>query len=269
MSNDREPGQSIPIASVPNMRDLGGWPTRDGKSVRWGLVYRSTDLTHLAGDDMAAFAALGIKTVYDLRTPVECKGQPDKLPPGTGYVTLNVLRDSKTSAPAQLYNVIDDPKNAEAMLGDGKGVALFEAGYREVATLPSGFEGYHHLFADLGTAEHRPALFHCTTGKDRTGWAAASLLMLLGVPDDLVMKEYMLTNKELLPSEQPLLDHFRSLGGDPDLLAPVVGVSPQYLEAATDEVLGRFGTIEGYFTEGLKIDKSGQDALRAALLEDA
>ena len=68
-TNDkREPGQSIAIASVPNLRDLGGWPTRTGGRVRWGLVYRSTALSHLAEEDMAAFAALGIRSVYDLRT---------------------------------------------------------------------------------------------------------------------------------------------------------------------------------------------------------
>ena len=83
MTVERGPGQSIAIASVPNLRDLGGWPTRDGRRVRAGLLYRSTALDRLAGADMAAFAALGIRSVYDLRTEAERTVQPDQLPPGT------------------------------------------------------------------------------------------------------------------------------------------------------------------------------------------
>jgi protein-tyrosine phosphatase len=123
------------------------------------------------------------------------------------------------------------------------------------------------LFSDLTHEEHRPALFHCTTGKDRTGWAAAAMLMLLGVPDDLVMKEYLLTNAQLLPAEKPLIDRFRAQGGDPDVIRPVVGVAPEYLEAALGEMRKEFGTIEGYFSEGLQVDEAAQTALRAALVE--
>jgi protein-tyrosine phosphatase len=262
----REPGKSIAIASVPNLRDLGGWPTRDGGAVRTGLLYRSTELNQLAGADLAAFAALDIRSVYDLRTEAERAAQPDRLPPGTEYVVLDVLKDSADAVPAQLLQVRTDPRAAEEMLGGGKAEPLFEHGYREIVTLPSACAAYRRLFCDLTHKEHRPALFHCTTGKDRTGWAAAALLMLLGVPDDLVMREYLLTNKELLPAEKPLLDHFRALGGDPDVLLSVVAVAPEYLEAAFDEMRRRFGAVEMYFTEALKIDEGAQKALRAALV---
>ena len=218
---------------------------------------------------MAAFAALGIRTVYDLRTEPERTSQPDRLPPGTGYVVLDVMQGMAGAAPARLLSVAGDPRAAEEMLGHGRAGPLFESGYRAIVSLPSACAGYHRLFCDLTLAEHRPALFHCTTGKDRTGWAAAALLLLLGVPDDLVMREYLLTNEELLPAEQPLLDHFRELGGDPDLLRPLVGVAPEYLKAALDEMRRRFGTVEEYFTEGLKIDESAQQALRDAFTESA
>ena len=267
MSAKREPGQGIAIAAVPNLRDLGGWPTRGGGRVRWGLLYRSTDLSRLAGADMAAFAALGICSVYDLRTEAERAARPDRVPPGTKHVVVDVLAGSVDAAPAQLLKVEADPKAAEALLGGGKGLALFAAGYREIVSLPSAGAAYHRLFSDLTREEHRPALFHCTTGKDRTGWAAAALLTLLGVPDDVVMQEYLLTNVELLPAEQPLLDRFRALGGDPDVLTPVVAVAPEYLEAARDAMRTEFGTIEAYFAEGLKLDDAVQQALRAAFVE--
>jgi len=269
MTVERGPGQSIAIASVPNLRDLGGWPTRDGGYVRAGLLYRSIELDKLAGADMAAFAGLGIRSVYDLRTEAERTAQPDRLPPGTEYVVVDVLKDSVNAAPAQLFKVLADPQAAEEMLGGGKGLALFESGYREIFSLPSARAAYHRLFSDLTREEHRPALVHCTTGKDRTGWAAASLLMLLGVSDDLVMKEYLLTNAQLLPAEKPLIEHFQAQGGDPDVLRPVVGVAPEYLEAALDEMRKEFGAIGGYFSEGLKIDEGAQKALRAAFVEGA
>ena len=269
MNIEREPGQSIAIASVPNLRDLGGWPTRGGGRVRWGLLYRSTELSRLEGADMAAFAALGVRSVYDLRTEVERKAQPDRLPQGTEYVAADVLADLADAAPAQLLDVATDPQAAEALLGGGKGPALFAKAYREIVSLPSAGVAYHRLFSDLTREEHRPALFHCTGGKDRTGWAAAALLTLLGVPDDQVMQEYLLTNTELLPAEQPLLDRFKALGGDPEVLRPAIAVAPDYLEAAFDEMRKRFGTIAAYFAEGLKLDDAAQKTIRAAFVEGA
>jgi protein-tyrosine phosphatase len=232
-------------------------------------VYRSTELDRLGVADMAAFAALGIRAVYDLRTEAERVARPDRLPPGTEHVVVDVFKDSVDAAPTQLFKVLADPKAAEAMLGGGKGLALFAAGYREIVSLPSASAAYHRLFSDLTREEHRPALFHCTTGKDRTGWAAASLLILLGVADDLVMQEYLLTNAQLLPAVKPLIDRFRAQGGDPEVIRPLVGVAPEYLEAALDEMRRQFGTIEGYFTQGLKVDQGAQHALRAAFVERA
>jgi protein-tyrosine phosphatase len=218
---------------------------------------------------MAAFAALGIRWVYDLRTEAERVAQPDRLPPDIEHVALDVLKDSAVAAPAQLLHMRSDPKAAEEMLGGGKAEPLFESGYREIVSLPSACAAYRRLFSDLTREEHRPALFHCTTGKDRTGWAAAALLMLLGVPDDLVMREYLLTNQELLPAEKPMLDHFRALGGDPDVLLSVVAVAPEYLEAALDEMSREFGTVEGYFADGLGLDADAQQTLRATFVESA
>ena len=269
MTEQREPGRSIGIASVPNLRDLGGWPTRGGGRVRAGLLYRSTELGNLAGADMEAFAALGIRSVYDLRTETERASQPDRLPPGTQYVVVDVFKDAVNAAPAALYSVMTDPKAAEEMLGGGKGLALFEAGYRDIVRLPSADAGYRRLFTDIAEPEHRPALFHCTGGKDRTGWAAAAFLMLLGVSDELAMKEYLLTNDDLLPAEQPVIDRFAAMGGDPDLIRPCLGVTPQYLEAALDEMRKDYGTIEGYFEQALKIDEASQNALRAVFVESA
>jgi len=261
------PGSSIPIASLANLRDLGGWPTQGGGTVRGGQVYRSTALDRLEAGDLAAFAALGVRTVYDLRTEAEARARPDRLPPGAEYVALDVLADWSDAAPALLLKARQDPAAADNILGGGRAKPLFERGYRATVSLPSARAAYRQLFSGLSRSECRPALFHCETGKDRTGWAAAVLLLLLGVPDDLVMREYLLTNEELLPAEKPLLDRFRAMGADPSVLLPLVSVMPDYLEAALDEMRTRFGTVEGYFATGLGIEERDQASLREALVE--
>lgn len=135
--------------------------------------------------------------------------------------------------------------------------------------MPSALTGLRQLFSEFAQPDRRPALFHCTTGKDRTGWAAAALLMLLDVSDNDVMDDYLLTNDELLPELEPVFDRFEAAGGDPALLRPMLGVQEEYLAAALDEMRQRFGTIEGYFTNGLQLDAATQDALRAALDDGA
>jgi protein-tyrosine phosphatase len=266
-SDEPPAGASLGIASAPNLRDLGGWATRDGGRVRRGLVYRSAQLTRLVGADSLAFAQLGIRTVYDLRTSLERGMMADRLPDGTDYMVADVLAGSSAAAPAQLLAVLSNPTSANAMLGGDKTLALFTQAYREIVSLPSALDGFGRLFRDLGDEQRRPVLFHCATGKDRTGWAAAALLMLLGVPHDDVMNEYMLTNAALLPSLEPVFDQFRQAGGDPDLLRPVLGVEPAYLETALDEMRLRFGSVEGYFDVGLQLGPDAQQALRDALID--
>jgi protein-tyrosine phosphatase len=153
------------------------------------------------------------------------------------------------------------------MLGGGKAVTLFDSAYREIVSLPSALAAYRRMFTELLDDKHRPALFHCTTGKDRTGWAAAATLTLLGVSKDDVIADFLITNRDLLPALKPYFDRFASAGGDPALLSPVLGVEPSYLRAAFDEMHSRFGTIEAYFSQGLGIDADGQQSLHTILVK--
>jgi protein-tyrosine phosphatase len=266
MSKD-EPRPGAPIAAAANMRDLGGWRNSDGRRVRHGLLIRSSALDELEGASEESFMSLNVRSIYDLRVDQEREARPDVVPAGIDYFVLDVLKDDEAAAPAQIANIHTDPKLAEQLLGGGQAIKLFEMGYRQIVTLPSAVESYGRLFRELSLEERRPAVFHCTGGKDRTGWAAASILMLLGVPDEVVMKEYMLTNEQLLPANRPILEQFKAMGGDPELLMPVFGVYPEFLQAAIDEMRARFGDIEGYFTEGLGLDAGTVDALRNALTD--
>jgi protein-tyrosine phosphatase len=258
-------GQSIDVPGVPNLRDLGGYPTRDGGRVRSGLLYRSTQLSQLPPGD-PTYARLGIRNVYDLRTDAERIAEPDRLPDGAELVVLDVLRDHRGAPPAELEQILVDPNAAQALLGDGRATALFVGAYREIVSLDSALDAYRLFFADLAQAR-TPALFHCTTGKDRTGWGAAALLMLLEVPDELVMEDYLRSTDYLLAAYKPVLDQFEAIGGDPELLQPVIGVHEEYLAAALDEMCSRYGTIEGYFDHGLGLDADVQSAIRIAFVE--
>ena len=260
-----KPGRRIDIPSVPNLRDIGGYATAGGGRVRTGQLYRSVELDHLGGEDLDSFTRLGIRTIYDLRTEAERQAQPDVVPEGVEQVHCDVLKDSPGAGPAQLMKVLSDPSEAEQMLGGGKSLKLFETGYREIVSLPSALNAYRAFFTGIAQDERRPALFHCTTGKDRTGWAAAATLLLLGVSEDDVLYDYGLTNRDLLPALKPIFEQFRAAGGDPELLHPVVGVDPAYLLTALDEMKRRFGSVEGYFADGLGIDEKSQQALRDGL----
>lgn len=264
-----KPGQRINIPSVPNMRDIGGYATASGGRVRTGQLYRSVELNHLQGDDLEHFAALGIRTVFDLRTEAERKSAPDVVPEGTEEVVCDVLKDATGAAPAQLIKAFSDPAAAEEMFGGGKAVPQFEDGYRQSVSLPCALEAFRKFFDMIAQEAHRPVDFHCTTGKDRTGWAAASTLLLLGVSEQDVLYDYELTNRDLLPALKPMFEHFRAAGGDPKLLEPVLGVEAEYLRAALDEMNTKFGSIEGYFADGLGIDADGQQRLRDELVESS
>lgn len=263
-----QPGAPIDIVGLPNLRDVGGWPTADGGRVRRATAYRSTELGRLDADGVRAVGALGIARVYDFRTAAERAQQPDRLPDGVTGVNLDVLADSvEASAAASLNDIVAQPAMARQFLGDGKAVELMRQSYRDIVGLPSALASYRSFFTGLIEPRARPALFHCTTGKDRTGWGAASLLMLLGVAESDVRRDYLLTNDELLPALRPIFDQFAAAGGDPDLLLPVLGVREEYLDTALDVMRRRFGDVEGYFADGLGIDATGQQALRAVFVE--
>jgi protein-tyrosine phosphatase len=211
---------------------------------------------------MEKIAALGLKVDYDLRTSDEKDARPDELPEGVEYVWLDVLADSPQAGPAMLEKLMVNPEEANAALGGGQAEEGFKASYREFVSLPSAKVEFRELFLGLGDKERLPALFHCTTGKDRTGWAAAALLTLLGVPKDIVMEDYLRSNDYIIPMYQEVIDGFVAAGGDESIPLAILGVKKEYLDAAFDEMQTNHGTIEKYFSEGLGIDTTQRQALR-------
>ncbi len=166
----------IPLTSVPNLRDVGGYRTRDGAKVRTGVYFRSTDLSRIADTDMPLLDGLGIRTVYDLRTADERDAAPDKLPDGARAVVLDVLADKGIrSIPAQMLQVIADPMIAERELGGGRAIEYFEGSYRDFVVMPSAVSSYRELFGDLASNGNMPArALHHRQGPDGMGHSRAT-----------------------------------------------------------------------------------------------
>ena len=257
------------LGVAANLRDVGGHAAGDGGRVRRGLLYRSTALDRLDGATAEAFGRLGVRTVFDLRSRPERAAAPDRLPNGIAYVVTDVIGGADRGSFEHILAILSDPMVARELLADRRGEAMWQEHYRDFVRLETARLAYGRLFATLADAGTRPALMHCSTGKDRTGWAAAALLTFLGVPPDAVMCDFLVSNERLRPFVAPLVARFVEHGGDADLLAPVVGVMPSYLEAALDEMQARHGGVEGYFAEGLRLDPSERARLREAFLVPA
>jgi len=263
-----EPGLSLGIASIPNLRDMGGYATADGATIARGLVYRSNQLYDISPDDMILLAQLNLKNDYDLRTASERNDKPDELPAGVNDIWLDVLADDPTSGPANLITLLSDPLQANIDLGNGQVEEKFKDAYRQFITLESADTAFSKLFKSLGDENKLPALFHCTTGKDRTGWSAAALLTIIGVPYEEVMEDYLLSNDYILPMYAELIDRFVAAGGERNIVESILGVKEEYLIAAFEEMNTEYGSIENYFSKGLGISVDQQTALRDLYLNN-
>lgn len=258
-------GSRIALGRVLNLRDVGGWPTADGGLVRRGLVYRSAALERLAEEDRPQFEALGVRAVYDLRTAAERAEWPDRLPPGVASVPVDVFAGAVDPMTERVRSS-DEPDSVAALMGGAEGSSVFERGYRALVHMRSARAAYGRLFAGLAQEDGRPGLMHCAVGKDRTGWAAAALLLFLGVPEDLVAEEFLTSNRDLFRGGRPL-DGFRVPGGDPERPAPLVVLRPEYLGAAIAQMREEFGSAEDYVGVGLGLEEQAREALRTALVE--
>ena len=139
------PGTEIPIRTLPNLRDLGGYLTSAGSKVKRGQLYRSVLLGRLSDDDLAKVRELGLKTVFDFRTAAEFEASPDR-EVGARMINLDVLADRTGEGPASLLAKMDDPDAVKAALTEGRGAELMRTAYRELIDLPSARRAYGTFF---------------------------------------------------------------------------------------------------------------------------
>ncbi len=253
----------------PNFRDIGGHRVPGGLRVRRGLLYRSA----VPGDPDAGtarwLADLGIRTVFDLRTRTEREHGPSVLPVGAQRIVIDVLADAGEADPGGMFQLLRDPPRASAMLGNDGAQRFFLAAYRDMVRLPRARTAFGDLYRHLADASLRPALLHCMTGKDRTGWAVAVLLTFLGVPSDAVLEDYLRSDAEIRTAYGHIIDDFVARGGDRHVIEPLMGVRTSFLEAAFDEMATLHGSVAVYLEEGLGLDEAVLEALRQAFLEPA
>lgn len=250
--------------SIPNWRDLGGPPTIDGRRLRPGSVFRSAAIDAPSQPDLAKLVDLGIGTVFDLRTASESRAAPDVAPAHCRILHADVLADKHISAPAKMMDFLASPETVESVLDGGKAAELMIRNYRDMVTLPSALAAYRTMVRTL-VDDERPALVHCTSGKDRTGWAAAIVLLAIGADEQTVLTDYLRTNDLYLPTLSATFDGYRESGGDPDDLRALLGVRSEYLEAALDEARTVHGSISGYL-EAVGIDDDVCARLRSRML---
>lgn len=234
-----------------NFRDLGGYATGDGRTVRRGAVFRSAHLGGLTDQDRKALAGVGVRTIVDLRGVAEAAETPHlieglacrvvgaHIEPGLGEKIRNAVADG-TANPYLMMQFLSDH-------------------YRDYPRRCA--PGFRTLFATLSDGEHRPLVFHCTAGKDRTGFASALLLTLLGVPWETVVDDYLRTN-ELWTGH---VGRYPEL--DLDTRAAIVEARTPYLEAAFEVVRGDFGSPEAFAEKALGLDAAARERLKADLLE--
>lgn len=255
------PGFVAGFRTELGLRELGGWKSADGRVVRHGLLYRGSALTGLNSKERRLVNKLGLRFILDLRAPGEVTGREDYVPAGAEYVRIGGMYiDDGTEvdfSPAGIARIMGRIQADQEHFLDDLYVGMM-----------FGNPAVHALVDRLvhGTA---PLYFHCTAGKDRTGVCAAVLLSLLGVPDDAILEEYLLTNIyrasiiNMRPEELP--EGISQL--DRDNWARFNSVDAAQLKAALDAVDKRFGTREDYFRDEFGLDAAALESLRSRYLE--
>jgi protein-tyrosine phosphatase len=239
----RHPNRVWGLQGASNFRDLGGYIGRGGRPLRWRRLFRSDHLGALTESDRSRLCELGLTTAFDFRGVAERAARPYELP----GVTQHPLSIEPT-----VVQRIQECAQAGRRLTPPIVEQLMQELYRELVSDEA--PRYAELFQHLLHAD-APVVFHCTAGKDRTGVAAALILLALGVPRAQVLEDYLLTNELYQRPAQP--ESF----APPDALAVLWRVQPGFLDAALKVVDDDHGGIERYLRERLGLDAAALDAL--------
>ena len=242
------PDRAWPLQGASNFRDLGGYVGRDGRPVVWRRLFRSDHLGALTDADRERLSDIGLAQSFDLRGASERAATP---------YHLDGL---------QQHSLAIEPTVAQHMQGIvASGAALtapivtelMKDLYRSLVNDQS--HRFAELFAHLLQAD-APLLFHCTAGKDRTGWAAALILSALGVPRGVVLQDYLLTN--LLYQHLPVSSELPA-----DALAVLWRVQEPFLDAAMQAVDADHGGMQRYLEQRMGLSPAAMDTLAARYLQ--
>jgi protein-tyrosine phosphatase len=267
---------SLGLSNATNARDLGGHVSRDGRRVRSGVLFRADSLHRLSDADLEVVAGLKLACVIDFRSRAEvAQIGADKLPtPAPRLVELPIFDPDHD---VDLFTIMSD-----ALRGDADGTALdflrVEATgggapgmmaeiYRRFVSGEAARTAFARALRLVASSEHLPLLFHCTVGKDRTGWLAAVVLTALDVDRDAIIADYLRTNEVSRGTVDFIVSLLDGRVPDPRVIVPMLDARTAYLEAAFTEADRRYGGMPGYLRDGLGVDEALLDSLRANLLE--
>lgn len=239
----------LPFAGALNFRDIGGYPAAGGGQTRWRAVYRSDLLHYLTEDDLAAFDALGIKTIYDLRRATERAEFPGP------RETCHLEVANRPFDPGETALLKTRRDGEQWLLGD------YLAMLAKVAPV------FGDLFSRLADRERLPVVIHCMSGKDRTGLAIALLLTALGVRRETVLDDYELSNGYRGATQMPdVVELFVASGIGRDAAEGLLTAPRWAMATALSELDETYAGIDSYLLGPAGMSPGALDALRSALI---
>jgi len=244
--------------ALDNFRDYGSYATAAGSHVRSGALYRSAHHAGVTEADLERLAAIDFGVVIDLRRPVERRRQPSRRPANfTGSVIESDLDESGEAPHITFLKTAD--------LTPDSGRRFMTETYRQLPFAPAHLDLFARYFRALAEVD-RPVLIHCAAGKDRTGMLAALTHHVLGVSDDDLMEDYLLTNTAVdLEMRAPgIAQQLKALTGrtaTQDAVIAFMGVEADYLHAAITAMRERYGSVDAYLDQGLGVDVALRDRI--------
>lgn len=229
-----------------NFRELGGYPTKDGRTVKHGMFYRSGALGNMTPEELSEVEKLGIRCIFDFRSQHEVERKPDPEIKGARYFHVSAVTD-------EAGNEVDlSPKGmeqSEEVYYSMQGHEVFlENFYGRMPFSPA----YTVMFKEIQSGK-TPILFHCSAGKDRTGIAAALILLMLGADEQTIMEDYLKTNEyrrtlieNLKISKQDIIARYPDAGF---IIQGFEGVNQEAAEFTLQKIKDRYGSYATYFRQ--------------------
>ncbi len=253
------------LKSLVNFRDMGGMKTKDGKTVKHKRLLRSGEIIRISEADKEELQnAYQLRHIIDLRSEGEALRAPDDKIDGAVYrnIILYEKKEQKVEAPGE--------KEFRKLTDRNLVIDFMIKVYEHLITDPHALEGFSELIQVAKNNEEGSLIFHCFAGKDRTGIAAAILYSLLGVSEEDILKEYLLTNEIRREKNEEILAIERAEGKTKEHLAALkvsYEVFPQYLEKVFEVARNKSGSLFGYVKEYMHATDRDIEQLRAMYLE--
>ena len=253
--------RELRFEGITNARDLGGLQNASGQRIRSGLLLRAAHLHSASDRDLAQLAErFHLGCVVDLRTAMERREKPDRLPAGTAQLCRPIF-DEATAGITR-----EDGKPAELIMPDMRVV------YRHMVTKPSCLESLRVILQTIleQAARGNTVLWHCTAGKDRCGVVTALLLSELDVPREDIFEDYLLTNRVAVPEAEAVCARLLAKGHPAEAVQQVYEAfiaREEYLAGVFDALDKGFGGVPGFLREGLQLPETLLKSFREAVLE--